>query len=293
MQMNSAPHLLNEDRRDVERLLDEALRSAPSTAGATRPLSTGQLRTMALGAIALITAAASDEYREYVKIRTESRTRPARTAPAAAPPARGTAPLGVAAGGVAGGFPGAGRTGPADPGGPAGAGLAAVVTVLAPVLAGAAAVIFLLAGWLLGLLDPAPGAARTLLVTGWVFTALTAAAILLAAVGLLLTALRNGSTSLRAADTRAQDEELARAREAWHRALLDRGILPFLRDALAEPVSGASRDRRAEGGQLPHLGYHRPGFTSPGGEPSTGSHPTFSSPDFTSPDFGGPEHQPD
>ena len=29
MHMNSAPHLLNEDRAEFERILDEALRNAP------------------------------------------------------------------------------------------------------------------------------------------------------------------------------------------------------------------------------------------------------------------------
>ncbi|MGW4701641.1 hypothetical protein ACWEP1_15020, partial [Streptomyces sp. NPDC004285] len=52
-----------------------------------------------------------------------------------------------------------------------------------------------------------------------------------AGAGLLLTALRNSPAA--ADGTATADDELSRAREAWRRALLERGILPFLRDALA------------------------------------------------------------
>ncbi|MGW6317685.1 hypothetical protein [Streptomyces sp. NPDC055099] len=72
-----------------------------------------------------------------------------------------------------------------------GAGLMAVVAVLAPVLSGALAAVLLLAGYLLKLFDPQAAITQILFTGGWVFGALTAAAILLAAAGLLLTALRN------------------------------------------------------------------------------------------------------
>ncbi|CAM5631542.1 Transmembrane protein OS=Streptomyces glaucescens OX=1907 GN=SGLAU_16780 PE=4 SV=1 [Streptomyces glaucescens] len=93
MQMNSVPqHLLSEDRQEYERLLDEALRSAPhrpELAAAGQRFTTEQLRTMALSATALITAAAATEYQHYVKVREEQRLRrprpprhrPARPAP--------------------------------------------------------------------------------------------------------------------------------------------------------------------------------------------------------------------
>lgn len=81
------------------------------------------------------------------------------------------------------------------------AGPFAVVAVLAPVLAGTFAAVCLLVGYALKMLSPAPSVAATLLTTGWVFGAVTAAAILVAAVGLLFTALRNGSSSVEETDT--------------------------------------------------------------------------------------------
>ena len=72
-----------------------------------------------------------------------------------------------------------------------GAGAVAVAAVLTPALAGTFALICLLVGYILKMLDPEPAFAQTMLTLGWVFGAMTSAAILVAAVGLLLTALRN------------------------------------------------------------------------------------------------------
>jgi hypothetical protein len=62
MHMNSVPqHLLSEDRQEYERVLDEALRSAPhrpELAAVGQRLNPEQLRTMALNATALITVRA-------------------------------------------------------------------------------------------------------------------------------------------------------------------------------------------------------------------------------------------
>lgn len=73
--MNSAPHLLNEDRPDFEHVLDDALRTvldeADSVSGAF--LNAEQLRTLALAAADVISAAAADEYDLYRKIRAETR----------------------------------------------------------------------------------------------------------------------------------------------------------------------------------------------------------------------------
>ncbi|MEU0332308.1 hypothetical protein [Streptomyces sp. NPDC006193] len=284
--MNSVPqHLHDEDRREFERLLDEVLRSAPrrpELAGVGERLSPEQLRTMALDAGALITAAAAAEYRHYAALREELR----QPAPSTAPP----------------GTPDAAEPGPAaaDLATPlgetaenTGAGALAVVAVLAPLLSAAAAVLFLLVGYLLRVLDPGQAFARTMLTTGWVFGGLTAVAILVAAVGLLLTALRNGTPSGAQAGGTAH-EELSRAREAWRQALLERGILPFLRDALADPGTAGVRHPAppAPTGRMPRLGYDRPGFSSPD-DGSASGRPSFTSPDYTSPDFGGPEHRPE
>ncbi|MFD4631652.1 hypothetical protein ACFVYR_14580 [Streptomyces sp. NPDC058284] len=297
MHMNSAPHLLNEDRPEYERILDEALRNAPDRpelAAVGQRLNTEQLRTMALNATALITAAAAAEYAHYVKVREELREpRPTSTTiregngQSAAESGSGGLSLATTMGEVA------------EPVA-AGAGAIAVVAVLAPVLAGAAAAIFLLVGYILKMLNPEPAFADTLLTAGWLFGALTAGGILVAAVGLLLTALRNGSTSLQAELHGEQCEEVSRAREDWGRALLERGVVPFLREALTDP--GAAPAARApspgagesgKGGRMPQLGYHRPGFSSPDGGQTAGSRPSYSSPDFSSPDFGGPDHKPE
>jgi hypothetical protein len=287
MHMNSVPqHLLSEDRQEYERILDEALRSAPhrpELAAVGQRLNPEQLRTMALNATALITAAASTEYQHYVKVRDELR----QPASAGTPAVRdsGSSEPGTGASGLAATMGGVAETG---------AGAVAVVAVLAPVLAGTAAAIFLLVGYILRMLDPEQGFARTMLTTGWVFGAVTAVAILVAAVGLLLTALRNKPTAEGGPYGELQGE-VAQAKEAWHEALLERGILPFLREALVDPGAAAALHHTPSStpvSRMPHLGYGRPGFTSPD-DGDRGSRPSFSSPDYSSPDFGGPEHQPE
>jgi hypothetical protein len=286
MHMNSVPQYLHsEDRQEYERILDEALRSAPhrpELAAVGKRLNPEQLRTMALNATALITAAAATEYQHYVKVREELR-QPASSTPSSV---RETGSE----------EPGTGAMGLATTMGEAaeGAGAVAVAAVLTPVLAGTAAAIFLLVGYILKMLDPEPAFAKTMLTAGWVFGAMTAAAILVAAVGLLLTALRNRPT-LESGPYGELSGEVARAREAWHDALLERGILPFLQEALADPGTAALRRTAppAPASRMPQLGYDRPGFTSPGDGPAPGPRPSFSSPDFSSPDFGGPEHQPE
>ncbi|MEU3184885.1 hypothetical protein ABZ707_11895 [Streptomyces sp. NPDC006923] len=275
MHMKSAPHLLSEDRVDFERILDDALRHAhdrPDLAAVGKRLNTEQLRTMALNATALITTAAAAEYEHYTGVREESRS------PASPDSVRGSV-LDPAEGGAT----------------VSGAGLTAVITVLVPVLGGTAAAIFLLVGYLLKALSPPPAFADTLLAVGWFFAAVTAIGILAAAVGLLITAVRNGATQLPAEDSDGElPDEVARAREAWRHALLERGVLPFLRAALADPsadpaVPGPPRTVR----HLPRMGYSRPDFSSPDKGSTAGQRPSFTSPDFTSPDFGGPEHKPE
>lgn len=274
MHMNSAPHLLTEDRAEYERVLDDALRNAherPDLAAVGLRLNAEQLRTMALNATALITTSAAAEYEHYVKVRKEMRS------PAAATSVRNS----VLASGA-----------DASEGG---AGFAAVIAVLAPVLAGTAALIFLLVGYILKMVSPAPSFADTLLTAGWFFGALTAGAILVAAVALLLTALRNGATQVVAEESTGElPDEVARAKDAWRHALLERGILPFLRAALADPSADpASSEPPRPVSRIPKVGYSGPDFTSPSDGSATRQRPTFTSPDFTSPDFGGPEHQPE
>ncbi|MFJ5547070.1 hypothetical protein [Streptomyces sp. NPDC093225] len=268
--MTSAGNLLTEDRPEFLRLLDEALRTAherPDLAAVGERLNAEQLRTMALNASVILTTAAAPEYDHYVKVREELREPAGARDPAAADDDTG------------------------------GAGASAVVLVLAPVLAVTAMLIFLLVGYVLKLLDPAPAFADTMLTAGWLFGGLTVVAILFAAVGLLVTAVRNSATEVVAEDPEAIPAEVSRAREAWRNALLERGILPFLREALADPGAdpAASTPRRPTGGgRIPHLGYTRPDFTSPG--PAADDpvrRPGYTSPDFTSPDVGSPDRLPD
>ncbi|MFD7131067.1 hypothetical protein [Streptomyces sp. NPDC059894] len=294
MHMNSVPqHLHSEDRQEYERVLDEALRSAPhqpEPTAAGQRLTAEQLRTMALNATALITAAAATEYQHYVKVREELR-HPAPSTPSSPTQDSGHSEPGVGGMGLAATMGDAAQAAEA-----AGAGAVAIAAVLTPVLAGTAAVIFLLVGYVLRMLDPGQSFAQAMLTTGWAFGAIAAAAILVAAVGLLLTALRNRPT-LEAGPYAELSEEVARAREAWREALLERGILPFLREALAHPGTAAALHSdptpQAPTGRLPKIGYDRPGFSSPDDGRSTGSRPSYTSPDYTSPEFGGPEHQPE
>ncbi|MGA5766547.1 hypothetical protein ACPC36_03530 [Streptomyces pseudogriseolus] len=83
--MSLTPHaLLDEDRADYERILDAALRAAPHTPGLAavgQRVSVEQLRTMALAATSLITAAATTEYNHYVRLREELRGQAAAPAP--------------------------------------------------------------------------------------------------------------------------------------------------------------------------------------------------------------------
>lgn len=270
MHMTSAPHLLTEDRPEFDRLLDETLRTAndrPELATLGERLNAEQLRTMAMGATALLTAAAAAEYDHYVKVRRERQDEILST-------------------------PGTWEEGDGQ-GSDGGAGVSAVVAVLAPVLAGTAMLIFLLVGYILKMIEPEPAFADTMLTAGWLFGGLTAAALLFAVIGLLVTAVRNSSTEVVADETEAVPDEVSRAREAWRNALLERGIVPFLRDALADPSAGAGlpAPRKPGSGRIPNLGYTRPDFTSPGA-PAEGPRPGYTSPDFTSPDFGGPETEP-
>ncbi|MDF2273422.1 hypothetical protein P2Q00_49770 [Streptomyces coacervatus] len=274
--------MLSEDRQEYERVLDEALRSAPNRpelAAVGKRLNPEQLRTMALNATALITVAAATEYQHYVKVREELR-QPTSSTPASTRESGSAMGLATTLGEAAE---------------PAGAGAGAVVAVLTPVLAGTAAIIFLLVGYILKLFSPEPAFAQTMVTAGWVFGAVAGASVILAAVGLLLTALRN-RPSLETGPYGDPSKEVGRAREAWREALLERGIMPFLREALADPGTAAALHPAmppTPTGRMPHLGYDRPGFSSPDGGPAPGPRPNFTSPDYTTPDFGGPEHRPE
>ncbi len=288
--MNSAPHLLTEDRPEFERVLDKALLVvAGDPAAQGHKLNARQLRTMAMSASAAISACAAGEYDHYQRMREQQRatrpsTGPVVLGPDGEPLAPGAAEA-AAAGGVGGAL--------------SGAGLFPVVAVLTPLLAGTAALIFLIVGYLLAAMSPEPAIASPLRTAGWLFLAIAGAGILFCTVGMVLTALRDGSSAIRASHEQAPSE-VSQAREAWSAALLERGMLPFLQEALASndaeqvvasgPATGQLRSPAArEPGPARRLGYSRPGFSSPGGDEPGSGRPSFSSPDFSSPDFSGPE----
>ncbi|MEV5906972.1 hypothetical protein [Streptomyces sp. NPDC052127] len=333
--VNSVPQHLNiEDRQEYERILDEALRSAPhhpELAAVGQRLNPEQLRTMALNATALITAVAAAEYQHYVKVRKELRDPadpvaiPRRRV--AAGPSRRTAEFGrrVLAG-ILGvehrpgrqpdgtgfrGLPrrlrlaavvlGARPRPPARSRGPAPEGIArepgrdAVLVITASLFLGTLGLLLLVMGYGLKWLGAAPVAADRLIVPGLVLGVTMILLSLGGVIRLIATALREASTSSGADPGDPLIEEVARARDAWREALLERGILPFLREALAEPGAAAAlrsdSARPDRTGRIPHIGYDRPGFSSPDDGLPGGPRPSFTSPDFTSPDFGGSEPQ--
>jgi hypothetical protein len=288
MYMNSAPHLLSEDRPEFERVLDEALHdedTRQAVANAAAHLNSEQLRTLALGATAAIAACAAAEYEEYLRIREQVReaaTTPHRDSRPHEPPADGSGD---------GSGDGAGDAGE-GPGDAAGAGLTAMVAVLAPILAAAAAAIFLCFGYLLELMSPDPSIAAPLRTAGWVFALLAGAGIVVGVSALLLTAVRNTSADAGALRV-ANSPEVAAARERWRRALLERGVRPYLHRVLASGPAGELTARQPEEPvrRTPPLGYSRPGFSSPSPVDPTAPRrgPEFTSPDFTSPDFSSPD----
>ncbi|MFF1277607.1 hypothetical protein ACFVZC_30055 [Streptomyces marokkonensis] len=281
-------HLLSKDRQEYERILDEALRSAPHLPGLAHlgpRLNTEQLRTMALNATAIITAAAATEYQHYVSVREGL---------SGLPP---SATSSVHAGGSE--DPSAGVVGLAATVGefhePGGAGAADIVAVLAPVLAGVVAVFSLLVGFLLKVFVPTSVFAHVFLTVGWISGVVTGAAVVVAGVVLLVTALRHGPRIETGRDDELR-EEVALAREAWREALLERGIVPFLRDALSDPGTPAAMRGTAPSepsSRVPLLGYHRPSFTSPEEGPSHRTRPRFTSPDYAGPADGGPSTTPE
>lgn len=200
----TAAPLLPEDRPAYERLVDEVLRAG--TPGPNEPFSATQLRTMALNATGVINAAAAPEYQEYLRLREESRSLPEPAAALVVPSLRSTADT-------------------------QGAGPLAVTMVLAPVLSGTAAVGFLGVGYGLRLLNGDSAFVRTLTSTGWVFGAITTAAVLLAAVMLLIQAVRNGTPPT----PYEPALNTAAARDAWLAALRERGLEPFLREVRGGP----------------------------------------------------------
>jgi hypothetical protein len=283
--MTDAPHLLAEDRPDYERVLDAALRDATILDALRAPghhLNAEQLRTKAMLAAEDVAAAAGTEYRHYVGLRDDLRRPTPDHAPAAAGP-----------GGLTGELSGRLR---ADDG----AGLFPVLTVLAPILSWSAAALLLLIGYLLRAVRPALPLGRSVVTAGWAAIAVGIAAMAVGIVGLLLTALRDGAARPAGQDPHLADD-VEEARRAWHTALHDRALLPYLHDNLgSDPALSAQPAGRPVPPDLLSPGYSRPGyssagFTSPGVEGITdqeGRTPRtaeFTSPGYSPPGFTGPD----
>ncbi|WP_052847458.1 hypothetical protein [Streptomyces avicenniae] len=267
--MNSADGLPPEDEAEVERVLEEALRTARFTAW-SEPAEAERLRAALHAALPAVTAAADEEYQRYVALRRAH--------------------------------------GRADGAGGAGTGTWAVVVTLVPVLAAVAGVVFLLLGYTLGLVDPEPEVAAGMRGVGWVFALVAAGGMLIAVSGLVVAAVRNGSaTAIRASSSGGGAAEVARARGEWRRALVERGVAPVLlaarreddgAAAVAHPPQESGPRMRFSSPDFSSPRFSSPTFHGPGGAAARGDgggaapeprylHPGFSSPDFTSPAEGG------
>ncbi|MEU6017685.1 hypothetical protein ABZ826_27685 [Streptomyces sp. NPDC047515] len=254
--MDRPHHLRAEDLPAFERILDQALNSPTIQEQRRRApgaLHNEQLRTRALGARTAIAASAASEYRAYrqvLDVATSSdmtRRRTRRESDDAA--ATRSSTLHAAA-------------------------------VLVPGLSATAAAVFGLIGFAFRAVGMHSHLADVMLIAGLAAAGVAVATVLAGLVWLLVVAARNRP----AAD--GTNPEPAHARDAWEKALLEHGILPFLSESLQPlPPRGAGHadstatSRAGDGAKLVPEPRRGPGFSAP----------DFSSPDFSGPDFSGPE----
>ncbi|GCD36129.1 membrane protein [Streptomyces chrestomyceticus JCM 4735] len=214
--------------------LGEALRRTPGAADRE------QLRTRAHRERDTLCAAAAPEYETYARLRSAN----------AAPP------------------PDAESRTAADSGG----GLLPALGVLVPSLGAVAAVLFLAIGFGMRLVGFHRQFADELVYAGWLAAGIAAAATVAGLAWMLVTAARNrsadGAPGADAA-TGDLDPEVAQARAAWQRALLERGILPFL---------------------LNHIRTQEETHTTPPAAPTPRTRPGYSAPEYGSPEYASPEY---
>ncbi|WP_230197042.1 hypothetical protein [Streptomyces coriariae] len=208
--MIGGPALRPQDRVDFETVLDMALALTDVRAGLRDDLdrnSTTRLRAQALGAAEEIAAAAGAEYRAYCAVRTAVGRR------ASAPDGRFPAPDGAV-------WP--------------------VLAVLVPAVSAVAAAALLLIGYGLRLVGQGEGFAASVVTAGWMLALVAAVTTAAGLWALLLTALRGRDepgTASPGARGSANGADVERARERWREALLERGVLPYLRLHLPEPLA--------------------------------------------------------
>ncbi|MCC9710526.1 hypothetical protein E4N62_37985 [Streptomyces sp. MNU76] len=216
--MNEPGRLEAVDRADFEHTLHEALGAPDIREALQQPcaqVTAEQLHARALAAADTIAAEASTEYAALLRLR---------TTPA---PARGGRPQQPAHATV-------------------GDGLLAALAVLTPLLSAAAAAIFLLLGYGIQLAGAQQPLAIALIRTGWITGAIAVLAAAAAGTALVITAARHRATSRHPQPDAAA---LTQAHAAWRRALLERGLLPFLRHQLHQPPAAAPQPRPL---RLPH-----------------------------------------
>ncbi|MFD9824450.1 hypothetical protein [Streptomyces violascens] len=117
--------------------------------------------------------------------------------------------------------------------------LPAALAVLVPALAGIAAAVFLFVGYGLHLASSQPQLAGELQAMGWICAGVTGLGLLADLIWLMITAIRNRPAANPGTAPRADPDtdgslKVWRQAQRWRRALLVRGILPFLHARIEE-----------------------------------------------------------
>jgi hypothetical protein len=191
----------DEHRRQYEQFVDDALHLEETISGlaAVPQLNVEQLRTATLAATPSIADAASDEYDRYE--RTEQRYQ-----------AGNRQDLGTSMIEVGEGF-----------------GWFALATAMAIIVAGISAVVFLIVGYVLLpiTMENNGGMQHTMQLAALAAVGISVGAAAIGGLAMLAVAARNRARP-------AGEVEVYLAREEWRRAILHRGILPFMRTRLRE-----------------------------------------------------------
>ncbi|MGH4032012.1 hypothetical protein ACQB60_24110 [Actinomycetota bacterium Odt1-20B] len=113
-------------------------------------------------------------------------------------------------------------------------GILPALAIVVPALSGIASVVFLVWGFVMSAVDGRHYVGGGLLTAGVVCACVAVGAAVGDLAWLLSAAARNRPVA-EGTPSVAEDAEVGAARDAWERALLERGMLPFLRDGLGDP----------------------------------------------------------